>query len=184
MKTLTFITGNPNKAEQLERYLCFPVCHKKLDIPEIQSLDVAEIATEKAQAAYAIIGTPVLVEDTALTFVALNGLPGTLIKWFLESIGNEGLTKLLDGYEDRNALAKTCFALCDENGVHLFQGECRGRVPSEPRGNSDFGWNPVFIPEGEELTWAEMTPEQSAVTSMRKKAVTALQAYLEENYES
>ena len=84
MKSLTFITGNPNKADQLSRYLSFPVEHVKLDIPEIQSLDLEEVATEKAKAAYAVLGTPVLVEDTSLTFVALSGLPGTLIKWFLD----------------------------------------------------------------------------------------------------
>ena len=182
MKYLTFITGNVNKAEQLSRYLSFSVSHTKLDIPEIQSLDLEVVATKKAKAAYAIIGTPVLVEDTALTFEALNGLPGTLIKWFFESIGNEGLVKILTGYENRNAVAKTCFALCDENGVQLFLGECKGSVPNSPRGDSDFGWNPVFIPEGESLTWAEMTPDQSAVTSMRKKAIEKLQKYLEINY--
>jgi XTP/dITP diphosphohydrolase len=182
MKSLTFITGNANKADQLGRYLSFSVEHTKLDIPEIQSLDLEEVATEKAKAAYAILGTPVLVEDTALTFKALNGLPGTLIKWFFESIGNEGLAKLLNGYENRNAIAKTCFALCDKDGVKLFLGECKGTVPESPKGDSDFGWNPIFIPEGEELTWAEMTPEQSAVTSMRRLAVEKLQKYLETNY--
>ena len=182
MKSLTFITGNPNKADQLSRYLSFPVEHAKLDISEIQSLNLKEVATEKAKVAYAILGTPVLVEDTALTFKALNKLPGTLIKWFFESVGNEGLCKMLLGYDSRAAIAETCFALCDENGPQLFQGECIGSVSDYPRGDSDFGWNPVFIPEGEELTWAEMTPEQSALTSMRKKAIEKLQKYLEEHY--
>jgi len=183
MKSLTFITGNANKADQLSRYLSFAVSHKKLDIPEVQSLNLEEVATEKAKVAYATLGTPVLVEDTALTFEALNGLPGPLIKWFFESIGNEGLAKLLQGYKNRNAIAKTCFALCDESGVQLFLGECKGIVPDFPRGDSDFGWNPVFIPEDEILTWAEMNMEQSAKTSMRKRAIEKLQKHLEENYQ-
>ncbi len=83
-KKLTFITGNKNKAEQLSQYLSFPVSHFKLEIDEIQSLDLEEVATKKAKAAYVILGTPVLVEDTALTFEALGKLPGTLVKWFLE----------------------------------------------------------------------------------------------------
>ncbi len=182
MKSLTFITGNTNKTEQLSRYLAFPVEHTSLDIPEIQSLDVEEVATEKAKAAYQLLGTPVLVEDSALTFEALNGLPGTLIKWFLESLGTEGLTKLLLGYENRAATAQTCFALCDETGVHLFRGTRKGRVSDSPKGETKFGWNPIFIPEGNELTWAEMDFAQQSETSMRRLAIEKLQEYLEAHY--
>lgn len=181
MKSLTFITGNPNKAAQLGKYLSFEVQHAKLDIPEIQSLILEEVATEKAKAAFAELGTPVLVEDTALTFLALKGLPGTFVKWFLESVGNQGMTDMLKSYDERRAVAETCFALCDETGVNLFLGECRGSVPVSPRGEG-FGWNPIFVPEGETLTWAEMTPEQTVKTSMRRRAIEKLQAYLEKNY--
>lgn len=183
MKSLTFITGNARKAEQLSRYLSIPVEHMKLDIPEIQSLNLEEVATEKAKAAFAILGTPVLVEDTALSFRALNGLPGTLIKWFLESVGTVGLTKLLLGYDDRTATAETCFALYDDNGVKLFKGTRKGRVTNSPQGETDFGWNTIFIPEGEEVTWAEMDFEQQSKTSMRKMAIDKLQKYLETNYQ-
>lgn len=182
MKSLTFITGNPKKAEQLSRYLSFSVAHTNLDIPEIQSLDLEEVATEKAKAAYTLLGTPVLVEDTALTFEALNGLPGTLIKWFLHSVGTKGLPKLLLGYDNKAATAQTCFALCDENGVHLFLGTRKGRVSDIPKGETDFGWNPIFIPEGAKLTWAEMDFAQQSETSMRRLAVEKLQAYLETHY--
>jgi non-canonical purine NTP pyrophosphatase (RdgB/HAM1 family) len=109
-------------------------------------------------------------------------LPGTLIKFFLESVGNEGLPKLLLGYDNKAATAETCFALCDENGVYLFKGARKGRVSDFPRGETDFGWNPVFIPEGAELTWAEMDLDQQAKTSMRRLAIEKLQAYLEVNY--
>ena len=182
MKTITFVTGNPNKADQLSRYLRFSVVHKKLDLPEIQSLDIEEIAAEKATAAYALLGTPVLVEDTSLTFKSLNGLPGPLIKWFLDSIGNEGLTKLLAGYKDRSAVAETCFALCDESGVHLFKGTRHGSIVDSPKGETDFGWNPIFVPDGAKITWAEMNLEQQAGTSMRRLAIEKLQVYLEKNY--
>lgn len=183
MKSLTFITGNANKADQLGHYLHFPVAHQKLDIPEIQSLAVEEVATAKAKAAYAILKSPVLVEDTALTFEALNGLPGTLIKWFLESVGNDGLCTMLLGYENRTAIAETCFALCDETGVHLFKGAHKGKIADVPRGSTDFGWNPIFIPEGETCTWAEMDVAEQAKTSMRRLAIEKLQTYLETHYQ-
>lgn len=182
MKQLTFITGNAGKAEQLSRYLQFAVDHAKLDIEEIQSPDLEKVASEKAQAAYAILGTPVLVEDTALTFEVLGRLPGTFIKWFSESIGNVGLVKLLEGYDNRTAIAETCFALCDETGVHLFKNFIRGTVASEPKGENGFGWNPVFIPDGATKTYAEMSNEEQSEYSMRRLAIEKLQVYLEAHY--
>lgn len=179
MNTCTFITGNPKKAEQLSRHLHITVDHKTLAIPEIQSLDLEEVTTAKAEAAFAVLGTPVLVEDTALTFAALHGLPGTFVKWFLEAISNDGLTKLLQGYENRAATAETCFALCDETGVSLFKGVCHGTIASTPRGTAGFGWDAVFIPEGSEQTWAEMGLAASWEGSMRQRAIDELQAFLE-----
>ena len=181
MKSLTFITGNATKVEHLARYLDFSIEQMKLDIPEIQSLDLEEVAADKAKAAFAVLRTPVLVEDTALTFEALNGLPGPLVKYFLESIGNEGLTKLLAGYDNRAAVAETCFAICDESGVHLFKGACKGRVADFPKGDG-YGWDPVFIPEGSELTWAEFDFTQQKGVSMRRLASKKLQVYLEAHY--
>jgi inosine triphosphate pyrophosphatase len=183
MKTLTFITGNANKAVQLERYLRFPVAHTSLDIEEIQSLDLDEVAIEKAKAAYRILGTPVLVEDTALTIEALGRLPGTFIKWFLEELGNDGICQLLRGFTNRNATAETCFALCDESGVHLFRGARTGVIADIPRGETNFGWNPIFIPEGATHTWAEMDFAAQSKTSMRRLAIEKLQVYLEAHYQ-
>jgi non-canonical purine NTP pyrophosphatase (RdgB/HAM1 family) len=181
MKQLTFITGNATKVEHLNKYLGFSLGQMKLDVPEIQSLDLEEVAAEKAKAAFQILGSPVLVEDTALTFLALNGLPGPLVKWFLESIGNDGLTQLLLGYNDKRAVAETCFALCDEGGVKLFKGSCDGFVADSPRGDG-YGWDPVFIPKGSELTWAEFPPTEQKGVSMRRLAIDKLQSYLKEHY--
>lgn len=182
MKSLTFITGNAGKADQLSRYLNFAVAHAKLDIEEIQSLDLEKVATEKAKAAYAILGTPVLVEDTALSFEALGRLPSTLVKWFFEEVGNDGIANLLSEKQNRNAIAETCFALCDESGVHLFKGARKGTVSPSPRGLNGFGWNAIFIPEGESLTWAEMDNDQQSKTSMRRLAIEKLQVHLEACY--
>ncbi|MBI3289904.1 hypothetical protein HYZ78_00735 [Candidatus Microgenomates bacterium] len=79
IKSLTFVTGNAAKAEQLARHLNFPVKHEKLDLLEIQSLDPTEIIEHKVKEAYKIIKNPVLVEDTSLIFCALGKLPGPLM---------------------------------------------------------------------------------------------------------
>lgn len=176
---LTFITGNAEKAKQLGLHLDYPVSHQKLDIPEIQSLDLEEIATKKAKVAYAELGTPVLVEDTSLVFHALGDLPGPLIKWFLESLANDGLAKLVDGYADRSCTASVYFALCDESGIHRFEASIAGRVANKPRGARGFGWDPIFIPDGHEETWGEMDPYGEVKTSMRKAALEKLKVWLE-----
>jgi len=178
MEDLTFITGNPSKAEQLSRHLDVPVKHHRLDLPEIQSLDLREVAEEKARAAFQILGTPVLVEDTSLTFTALGRLPGPLIKWFLKELGNEGLTRILDGYEDRSCLAEVIFALYDGSEMRTFSGECAGRIAPRPLGEEGFGWDPVFIPEGHDLTWGLMSAEEQKETSMRRRALKKLEREL------
>lgn len=175
---LTFITGNPSKAEQLSRHLEYPVEHKKLDIPEIQSLDLKEIAEHKAKEAYQQIQGPVLVEDTSLVFHALGRLPGTLIKWFLAELDNEGLCRLLDGYQDRSAQAKVCFCFYDGNALEVFEGEMNGTIANSPKGERGFGWDPIFIPEGSTKTWGEMNVEEQKETSMRRIALKKLEDYL------
>ena len=152
--------------------------HKKLDLPEIQSLDYLEIVKQKAIAAYQEIQSPVLVEDTSLTFCALGKLPGTLIKWFLTELGKEGLCKILDSYSDRSAIAQACFCLYDGKKFELFVGQVRGTIASEPRGDQDFGWGPIFIPAGCIKTWGEMSTSEQDATAVRKLALEKLGAYL------
>lgn len=181
MKTLTFITSNPSKAEQLSLHLSFPIVHAKLDIDEIQSLDLEEIAVDKAKRTYDQLGTPVLVEDTSLTFNALGALPGPLIKWFLNTLDNDGLCKLLDNHADRSAKAEVCFVLYDDAGPHVFFGSHIGMISETPKGERGFGWDPIFIPEGETQTWGEMDPQSQEKTSMRRVALQKLQEHLDTN---
>ena len=175
---LTFITGNPAKARYFSHYFHIPVTHQKLDLPEIQSLDLAEIVEDKVRRAYDALKAPVIVEDTSLTFVALKALPGPLIKWHLETLGNDGLCKLLDGEDDRRAHAEVLFAFFDGRNLKTFHGEAHGTIAPTPRGETNFGWDPIFIPNGYDLTWAEMTVDEKHATSMRKPALLALAAYL------
>src|SRR3990172_9655674 len=168
MKKLIFITGNEGKAKYLSEYFNIPVEHRKLNLPEIQSLDLAEIVKDKARRAYEIVREPVLVEDVFFFFFALGKLPGPLIKWFFEEMGNKGLCRLIDKFESREALVEVNFAFCDENGVKIFSGQRKGIIAEAPRGEMGFGWDPIFIPEGHQKTWAEMTPDEKHATSMRR----------------
>lgn len=178
MQKLTFITGQPAKAKYLREYFHISVDHLRLDLQEIQSLNLKEIAEDKARRVFDIVKAPVLVEDVSVVFYALKKLPGPLIKWFYETLGNDGLCKLLDGYEDRRATAEVEFALCDETGVYTFNGKIEGSIAPTPRGQAEFGWDPIFIPAGHSRTWAEMSPDEKHDTAMRKPALEKLAIFL------
>jgi XTP/dITP diphosphohydrolase len=177
---LTFVTGNPGKAAQLQRHLKIPVTNTKLDLNEIQSLDLEEVVTHKATEAFKIIQSPVLVEDTSLTFHALGRLPGPLIKWFFTELGNQGLCHLLNGYPDRTATASVLFGWYDGKQLRTFAGETDGVIADQPRGAEEFGWDPVFIPKGYDKTWAEMTDQEQDQSSMRRIALEKLEAELKQ----
>jgi non-canonical purine NTP pyrophosphatase (RdgB/HAM1 family) len=179
MEKLTFITGNAGKAAYMSSYFHLPVDHTKLELPEIQSLRPQEVAEYKAKEAYKRLGTPVLVEDGSLTFKALGRLPGTFIKWFFDELGNEGLIKLLEPYEDRTAIVEVVYALCDETGVHTFTATQEGEITKELRGSNGFGWDPIFMTKGHNKTWAELTDDEKHEVSPRKDALNQIKKFLE-----
>lgn len=133
------------------------VPHKKIDVDELQSLDLREIVEHKARTAYAIAKQPVLVEDTRLVFHALGRLPGTYVKWFLQELDVDGLCKLLDSFDDRSATAGAAIAYFDGKDVHIFESSLKGRIANRPVGDSAFGWNPIFIPGGADKTLGQMS---------------------------
>ena len=120
------------------------------------------------------------VEDTSLGFDALKGLPGPYIKWFLEKIGHEGLNAILAAYPDnKRATAQCIFAFAPNEHTEplVFIGQTLGQIVP-PRGPNNFGWDPIFQPEGYEQTYAEMEKEVKNGISHRYRAVTKLREYL------
>jgi len=179
MKNIVFVTSHAKKANELALYLNRPVTHHKLELIEIQSLDPHEVAKAKAEEAYKQLGTPVLVEDYSLRFEALGKLPGTLIKWFLDEIKVEGICRLLDSYDNRTAYAQTCFGYCDENGPQVFDGILKGTVSASTRGDSGYGTDSIFIPDGQDKTWGEMNRDELNQYSIRRVALEKLETYLQ-----
>ncbi|CAD0196332.1 unnamed protein product [Chrysodeixis includens] len=182
-RTITFVTGNAKKLEELRAILGgnFPleIISHKLDLPELQG-EIDEVSIKKCQEAARRLKRPVLVEDTSLCFNALKGLPGPYIKWFLEKLEPEGLTKLLTGWEDKTAKAVCTFAYCDAKNenldVMLFQGITNGQIVS-PRGTRDFGWDCVFQPDGYSQTYAELPKSEKNTISHRYKALEKFKNY-------
>jgi len=128
------------------------------------------------------VNGPVMVEDTSLCFNALGGLPGPYIKWFLEKTGHEGLNNLLAAYEDKSAYAQCIFSFCAGPGreVVTFDGRTPGRIVPA-RGPTDFGWDPVFQPDGFDTTYAEMPKAEKNKISHRYRSLARLQEWLTAN---
>lgn len=180
--TVTFVTGNKKKLEELLDILgtSFPLklTSQKADLVELQG-EIEEICKKKCKEAAKFIEGPVLVEDTCLCFNALGGLPGPYIKWFLEKIKPEGLYALLAGFDDKSAEAVCTFGYYSgrpEDDVILFQGRTEGLIVA-PRGSRDFGWDACFQPVGYEQTYAEMPKAEKNKISHRYKAVSKMKEY-------
>jgi non-canonical purine NTP pyrophosphatase (RdgB/HAM1 family) len=176
---LVFITGNQHKADYLAENLGIAVRHQKLDLEEIQSLDLHAVVKHKAHSAYAIVGSPVLVEDISLTLRAMNGLPGPLIKWFLAALGNAGVAELAGRLNTQDATVSIMYGLYDGQELHTFEAHTDGHIADEPRGELGFGFQDIFIPGDAAQTFAEMTPEEMQPYYHRLRAVNKLRDYLQ-----
>ncbi|ABL87793.1 dITPase [Pyrobaculum islandicum DSM 4184] len=175
------VTGNPHKLLEISKILApFGISVERLDVKkiEIQDDDVINIAKNAAEILCPIYGDFIVVEDTGLYIGALGGFPGPYAEYVYRTIGLKGLLKLMEGIVDRRAVFKCAAAICVEGTVHIFIGETQGYITREPRGNRGFGYDPVFVPEGETLTYAEMDEETKNKVSHRAKAFTALGNWL------
>ncbi|KAJ3511166.1 hypothetical protein NLJ89_g4257 [Agrocybe chaxingu] len=201
-KPLVFVTGNANKLKEVKEILSqggnpIEIESQNLDIPEIQGTTV-EVARAKCQRAAELVGGPCITEDTALCYVALNGLPGPYIKHFMAEIGHEGLNNLLVGFPTKVAEAVCTFAYSAGPGALLavtgtkrrdaeesagtepiiFEGRTEGTIVPA-RGPKVFGWDAVFEPLGFDQTYAEMPSDVKHKISHRGKALEKLRAYLQ-----
>lgn len=175
-----FITGNQNKADYLAKTLGIPLEHQKVDLDEIQSTSLDEIVEHKVRQAYEITKKPVLVEDVALSFEALGGLPGPFVKFFVDAPdGLEKMCRMLDGFESRAARAECVFGYYDGENLQLFHGGLDGAIATHPRGENGYGWDKIFEPEGYDgKTRAELTPDGDATTYATIKPFAALREFL------
>ncbi len=183
---LVFITGNHGKfieAQKLLGEFGITLEQADLEIMEPQSETLEEVAEKCAQEALKKMGERFIIEDSGLFVNSLNGFPGVYSSYVYRKIGCEGILKLLTGSADRSAYFLTALAYGDpSNGVRLFTGRVDGTIATEPRGKSGFGYDPLFIPFGSNLTFAEMSVEEKNKFSHRAKALKAFASWFLEKY--
>jgi non-canonical purine NTP pyrophosphatase (RdgB/HAM1 family) len=164
-----FVTARSEKAREAER-LGFRFDRLDLDLAEIQAIDPGEIVETKARAAYARVGRPVLVEDSGLSIHAWGGFPGALVKWLEKTAGLEAIARMLDAFPDRAATAACAVAWFDGERLARGRGDVLGSIAAAPRGAGGFGWDSLFIPDGSDRTFAEMSPGEKDRISHRRRA--------------
>jgi len=179
-KTIYFATTSRGKLNETRKLLGIDIQGCGLEIDEIQSLDPETVASKKAASYFKELKKPILVEDVSLTFEALKSLPGTYVNDFFKVLGNQGLVDLLGNTSNRKAVAQTTLVFIDDEGKpQIFIGITEGEIASAPKGSNGFGWDPIFIPNGETRTFAEMSEREKAKFSMRAKALAKFKIWLE-----
>jgi len=187
-----FITSSKDKFEEAKRIV--PELEMlEMDLPEEQEVDQQKIVERKLELAadqlasspQALLGhakmsskgqwlAGFVVEDTGFYLDCLPGLPGPLIKWFLQTIGRKGIYEICKKFDNFRAKGISLVGYVNEKGdVKFFKGEVEGKVVLE-NGEDGFGWDPVFVPDGEERTFAEMSRGEKNEISMRRKAFEQL----------
>lgn len=175
--SMHFLMSSEKKYHEARHFLPRLV-HLRIDIPEIQELDMRAIIEAKLNEARKVCKGELVVEDTSLCLSCLNDLPGPLIKWFVQSIGVEGLYDLVCKYGNNNARAYTTVGYMAVDGkTQFFIGEVHGIIVA-PRGDNGFGWDQIFVPQGHEKTFAEMPIEEKNAFSSRARAFEALASYV------
>lgn len=174
---LTFVTGNEHKAREAALTLGVEIERVKLELDEIQSLDLRAVVEHKVRQAYAQIGRPVIAEDVSLAIKQLNGLPGTFIKWFENGIGSQGVADLLSK-EDRSVDYVVGYGYFDGNKFEYAEAVTHGTIAEKTTGESGFGFDNIFIPAGYAQTFAELGEEMKMKIGSRPRALLALRDLL------
>ncbi len=188
MKKLYFITGNKGKLIEIQervKTLDIKVIQKDLGYPELQAETLEEVAEYGANHIQKQFNESFILEDAGLFIDDLDGFPGVYSKYVFYTIGLAGILKLMENKTIKSAVFRSVYAYAEPNSKPiLFIGECKGTITTKEKGTGGFGYDPLFIPDGKSLTFAEMTTEEKNRYSHRGKALDKLFDFLKEEYDT
>lgn len=188
---IIFATNNAHKLSEVQAVLgdSFELvtprmCGVEEDIPETAAT-LEGNASQKSHYLYEKTGLDCFADDTGLEVEALGGEPGVHSARYATdghdfAANNRLLLKNLEGKENRRARFRTVISLIEGGEEHLFEGIVEGRIIDHESGSEGFGYDPLFVPDGFDRTFAEMTAEEKNAVSHRGRAVRKLVAYLHE----
>ena len=184
MRKITYVTGNWAKimsARQALEPLGFEIDNVKMETTEIQANTVEEVAMHSAKEASEKLKCTVLKNDTGLYVEALGGFPGPYTHYVDEKLGENGLLKLLEGEENRNACFIEAFAYCEYGKEPIvFKSITKGTIAKEKSGEYGWSWDYIFIPEGKEKTMGNY-PDEERFLLWNTDAYSELIKYLDNN---
>jgi XTP/dITP diphosphohydrolase len=181
---IAFITGNTGKIREISRFLSgleIELYMEEGPFIEIQADSLEEVVTTGMDLLTRDrkFDGALIKEDSGLFISSLNGFPGVYSAYVQKTIGNKGVLSLMKNERRRDAVFRTVIGLMiPGEGLSLFRGECRGTIGFEERGRQGFGYDPIFIPQGEELTFAEMNLDEKNRISHRTRAVQRMVEFL------
>lgn len=181
MKKITYVTGNWAKidsAKQILEPLGFTIDNVKMETLEIQADDVIEVAKYSAKWASEKLKCATIKNDSGLFVEALNGFPGVYTHYVDDTLGEDGLLKLMEGIENRNAYFKEAIAYCEYgHDPVVFVGITKGKIAKEKSGTYGWSWDFIFIPETENKTLGNF-PDKERWKFWSLDAYTELANYL------
>ena len=184
MKEIVFVTHNKGKAKSAERYfnnIEFKTYDFELDEP--RSDDIKEIATVKVNQAFKMLNKPCIALDTGFFIDELNGFPRAFVNFSLDTIGIDGILKLMQGKENRKCRFEECLAYHDGNKIHYFYGKHPGNLSTKIQGiNREEKWSDlwyIFKPEHFDKTLAEMDTVEREERRKIDGSVEALKVFAE-----
>ena len=182
---INLVTSNSGKVEELTSIL-EPFGHNasqlNIPCPEIQASTLEKVVDFGLEWLHSQ-GTPapLIIDDAGVFVDELKGFPGVYSRYVYDTINPNGLLKQMEGIDNRSASFKCVIGLLLEDGsTHKFVGECPGNIIHEMRGNGGFGYDPIFIPEGYDKTFAELPPEDKNRVSHRGRAMQKLIKFISE----
>lgn len=186
---IAFASGNKHKLEEIRKVLPQNILLVSMrDLPfdgEIEEYGktLEENAAIKARFIHEHFGVDCFADDTGLEVMALQGRPGVYsARYAGEACSFEDNVKKLlgemEGVDDRSARFRTVICLIINGKENLFEGIVSGSITTAPHGSQGFGYDPVFVPEGHQQTFAEMDIDEKNEISHRARAVKALSAFL------
>jgi XTP/dITP diphosphohydrolase len=170
---ILLVTQNEHKLRELTplfSHYGIPFETSSLEKTEVRSNSIEVVAREAARYAFAEVKRPLVLDDTGLFIDSLNGFPMAYPAFVLETIGVEGILKLMKGERNRSARFITAVGYADSEIVEVFVGEMTGEISFETTGTGGFGYDPIFVPEGMDRTYAELSFSEKTAISHRTRA--------------
>ncbi|MBF4474977.1 MULTISPECIES: XTP/dITP diphosphatase [Methanobacterium] len=171
---ITFITGNQHKVKEAQgifHQFNIEVEHVDLGYPEIQG-ELIDVARFGAVDAARRLGRPVIVEDAGLFIKALNWFPGTYSSYVQDTLGNQGILKLMNNVKDRYAEFRSVIGFATpKTEPETFLGVVGGQIAHQEKGDHGFAYDPLFVPEGYSQTFGELTRKEKNEFSHRRRSL-------------